>query len=195
MGPSILCAENAAKSTPSAGRSTGRCGTDWQASSTVSAPTSRARATTGSTGVIAPVTFDTCVNATTRVRSVMTLAASSTRTRPSSSTSNQRRTAPVRAASSCHGTMFAWCSASVTTISSPGASAKRRAASPPRPSVAFEIPYATRLIAAVAPDVHTISPGRAPTNAATSARASSNASVASSASWCAPRCTAALRSS
>ena len=38
LGPSILCPENAAKSTPSAWRSTGWCGTDWQTSSTVSAP-------------------------------------------------------------------------------------------------------------------------------------------------------------
>ncbi|MNW57613.1 hypothetical protein D3C74_354310 [compost metagenome] len=161
----------------------------------MSAPTSLARATIGATGVIAPVTFEACVNATTRVRSVMTEAASSTRMRPSSSTPNQRSTAPVRAASSCHGTRFAWCSASVRTISSPGARAKRRAASPPRPIVAFDSAYVTRLIAAVAPEVHTISSASAPTKRATADRASSNASVASSASWCAPRCTAALRSS
>ena len=34
LGPSILWPENAAKSTPSAWKSTGWCGTDWQASST-----------------------------------------------------------------------------------------------------------------------------------------------------------------
>ena len=44
LGPSILWPENAAKSTPSAWKSTGWCGTDWQASSSVSAPTAlRAR--------------------------------------------------------------------------------------------------------------------------------------------------------
>ena len=99
----------------------------------------------------------------------------------------------MRDASSCHGTRFAWCSASVTTISSPGPRASRRAAAPPRPSDAFDIAYATRLIPAVAFDVQTSDPGDTPTNDATRSRASSNASVASSASWCAPRCTAAFR--
>ena len=45
LGPSILWPENAAKSTSRAWKSTGWCGTDWQASSTVSAPTACARAT------------------------------------------------------------------------------------------------------------------------------------------------------
>jgi hypothetical protein len=58
LGPNILCPENAAKSTSSAWKSTGWCGTDWQASSTVSAPTARARLTSSATGAIAPVTFE-----------------------------------------------------------------------------------------------------------------------------------------
>ena len=58
LGPSILCPENAAKSTSRACKSTGWCGTDWQASSTVSAPTALARATSSSTGASAPVTFE-----------------------------------------------------------------------------------------------------------------------------------------
>ena len=41
-----------------------------------------------------------------------------------------RRTAPVRRHSSCHGTRFAWCSSSVTTISSPGSSANRADSGP-----------------------------------------------------------------
>ena len=45
VGPSILWPLNAAKSTPSSWRSTGMFGTDWQASSTVRAPTRRAAAT------------------------------------------------------------------------------------------------------------------------------------------------------
>ena len=68
-GPSILWPENAAKSTPSAVRFTGWCGTDWQASSTVSAPTARARDTSSATGRIVPSTLDWCANATTFVRS------------------------------------------------------------------------------------------------------------------------------
>ena len=58
VGPSILCPENAAKSTPSDGRSTGWCGTDWQASRTVNAPTSLARRTSSATGAPVPVTFE-----------------------------------------------------------------------------------------------------------------------------------------
>ncbi|CFE39095.1 Uncharacterised protein [Mycobacterium tuberculosis] len=58
LGPSILCPENAAKSTPSSCRSTGWCGTDWQASSTVSAPDWWARETSSLTGVSTPVTLE-----------------------------------------------------------------------------------------------------------------------------------------
>ena len=58
LGPSILCPEKAAKSTSRAWKSTGWCGTDWQASSTVSAPTALARATSSATGASAPVTFE-----------------------------------------------------------------------------------------------------------------------------------------
>ena len=42
-GANILCPENARKSTPRSSTSTGRCGTDWQASSTTRAPTAWAR--------------------------------------------------------------------------------------------------------------------------------------------------------
>ncbi len=69
LGPSILWPENAAKSTPSAWKSTGWCGTDWQASSSVSAPTAFARATSSATGATAPVTFEWWLNATTFTRS------------------------------------------------------------------------------------------------------------------------------
>src|SRR5665647_3550598 len=86
-----------------------------------------------------PVTFDTCANASTLVRSVTTVASSSVRTRPSSASPTQRRVAPVLAHSSCQGTRFAWCSASVTTISSPGPTANRCAAAPPRPTEALDI--------------------------------------------------------
>ena len=47
-------------------------------------------------------------------------AARSRSSRPSSVTSNQRSVAPVRCASSCHGTMLEWCSITEMTISSPG---------------------------------------------------------------------------
>ena len=139
-----------------------------------------------------PSTFETWGKARTRVRSPTRDAAASRSSVPSSFTGMCRRTAPVRAASSCQGMRLAWCSDSVTTISSPGASAYCRAASPPRPAEALPIEYATRLMPAVAPLVHTSCSGCAPMNPATVARASSNSSVASAASVCAPRCTAAF---
>ena len=97
------------------------------------------------------------MNATTRVRSVMTEAALVDAdaalvvdAEPAEHRSGARRELLPR-----HEVRG--CSASVSTISSPGASAKRRAASPPRPIVALDSAYVTRLIAAVAPEVHTIS--------------------------------------
>ena len=66
------------------------------------------------------------------------------------------------------------------------------AAAPPRPTLALENAYATRLMPSVAFDVHTISSAPAPTKAATVARASSYSSVALAARVWAPRCTAAF---
>ena len=73
-----------------------------------------------------PRTLEAWVKARTRVRGPMMPAAASRSRAPASSTGMNRRVAPVRAASSCHGIRLAWCSISVTTISSPGARAKRR---------------------------------------------------------------------
>ena len=71
FGPSILCAENTARSAPRAWRSTGACGTDWQASSTVSAPTALARAASSATGLTVPSTFEAWTTASTLVRGPM----------------------------------------------------------------------------------------------------------------------------
>ena len=80
----------------------------------------------------------------------------------------------MRRHSSCHGTRFAWCSSSVTTISSPGSSANRADSGPSAVRIdAFENAYATRLIPSVAFFVNTTSFGSAPTNAAIRARADS----------------------
>lgn len=139
VGPSILWPENTRKSTSRALTSTGRCGTDWQASRSVRAPTSRASPTISATGLMVPRTFEACEKATILVEEVMTCRASSRRAAPSSSTGMKRSSAPVRAASSCHGIRLAWCSSSVTTMLSPGPTANRRAVSPPRPSEALDI--------------------------------------------------------
>ena len=58
--------------------------------------------------------------------------------RPSSVTGTQRRVAPVRRVSSCHGMRLAWCSISVTSTSSPGPSANREPVPPPPPAAALE---------------------------------------------------------
>src|SRR5579875_2370188 len=133
LGPSILCAENARKSAPSAVTSTGRCGTSCAPSHTTSAPAARASAATCATGGTSPVTLDCPVIATTFVRSPIISAAWLTSTRPSPVTPSQRRLAPVRWQSCCQGTRFAWCSASVTSTSSPGP-ARNLAASGPAAS-------------------------------------------------------------
>jgi hypothetical protein len=98
---------------------------------------------------------------------------------------NQRRVAPVRWHSSCHGTMFEWCSISEITISSPGFRWNR-----PTP---LENAYATRFSASVEFLVNTTSSAEAaPMNAATRARALSYASVASVPSVCTERATLPL---
>ena len=79
------------------------------------------------------MTFDTSATATMRVRSLSSAARSSTVHRPCSSTRTARSRAPVLAASRCQGMRLAWCSASVTTISSPGSSAKRARGAPAEP--------------------------------------------------------------
>ena len=170
-GPSILWPENTAKSTPSAWKSTAKCGTDWQASSTVSAPTALAFSTSSETGLTVPSTFDWCANATTLVFGVMSSSTSDRSSRPSAVTLNHFSVAPVRWHNCCHGTRFAWCSISVMTISSPGPTRKRAASGPAVAALLIE--YATRLMPSVAFLVNTSSSGSAPTNSATFARADS----------------------
>ena len=126
----------------------GMCGTDWQASRTVSAPTALARRTISGTSATAPVTFDWWVKATTLTDS--SSSSESRSIRPSGVTPYHFSVAPVRRASSCHGTRLAWCSSSVTTMTSP---------SPMRCSPARSSPSekATRFSASVAFLVNTSS--------------------------------------
>ena len=146
------------------------CGADWAASSTVSAPTARAASTSRPTGLTVPSTLDWCVNARTFVRSVSSESRSVRSRVKSSAMGIQRSLAPVRRASSCHGTRFAWCSISVTRISSP--SRTRRCSgveASPSPSE-----RATRFSASVAFFVKTISCAEgAPRKAASRSRESS----------------------
>ena len=164
---------------------------DWQVSSRMSAPTERAAAVIAATGETAPVTFETCVKATRRVFGVMTERVSKSM-RPSGVRSSQDSSAPVRSHSCCQGTMFAWCSARVHTMRSPGPTRRAADSEPPIPCDACPMDRATRLMASVAFFVHTISVGDTPTNEARVPLALSKASVASSPSRCVPRWTAPL---
>ena len=84
--------------------------------------------------------------------------------------------APVCSHTSCHGTMFEWCSIQVTSTSSPGAEIR---AAPAR---------ATRLMPSVQPLVKTTSRvSAALMNRFTAARVPSYASVARSLSRCVAR--------
>ena len=115
-----------------------------------------------STGTTVPSALDTCVTATSLVRSLSSFWYSSRRTWPVSSTGITRSVAPFSAASICQGTMFAWCSRCDTTISSP--------------SWMFCLPHenATRFTPSVAPRTKTISSDEpAPRNFATLLRADS----------------------
>ena len=145
----------------------------------------RTAAKMGSRSVIAPVTLETWVSATTRVRLLIAWASSSglVSMRPSGVSSSQRSFAPVRWARICQGTRLAWCSAGVTRISSTAPRFRSSGPSPPAtPWEALPMPSATRLMASVAFLVNTSCWGRASTKLATAARASSQAAVARSAS-------------
>ncbi len=62
VGPYALWAENARKSTPSAWKSTGMCGTDCAPSTTITAPTRWAAAAISAIGLIVPSTLDIAVS-------------------------------------------------------------------------------------------------------------------------------------
>ncbi len=131
------------------------------------APTARDASTMVFTGLIVPRLFDTSEIDTILVRSVMSDSRPSRTRRPSSSISMYFNVAPVLAASSCHGTMFEWCSMTEIRISSPSPTWSRPHA------------VATRLIASVVPrvQIHSAALG-ALIQLATFSRAASNATVA-----------------
>jgi hypothetical protein len=107
------------------------------------APTARAAATTAATSVRAPVTLEHCVTATRRVRGVSSSRQAPGRVRPSALTGSSERDA-ARSRSICQGTKLLWCSACEISTRSPARSVAPKA-------------WATRLSAAVAPEVNTIS--------------------------------------
>ena len=131
VGPSILWPEKATKSTSTARTENGMCGTDWQASSTTSAPTALARADDGRHRVDRAQDV-ALVNERDDLGAVVDHACRGRRGRGGRrrSGASHASSAPVRRASSCHGTRLAWCSISVTTIRSPGPTRNRSASGP-----------------------------------------------------------------
>ena len=80
------------------------------------------------TGLTVPSTFETQATAIIRVRSVIRSTKASRISSPASFTGAATTLAPVASAAICQGTMLAWCSISVTRISSPGCSRGRQKA-------------------------------------------------------------------
>ena len=118
--------------------STLRWGTAWAPSMRTSAPASWALRVISSTGLIVPSVLLTWVNATSLGLSRSRTSYTSWRRIPSSVIGMNSRSASFSWARICHGTRFAWCSISVSTIASPRSMCLR-------PQL-----YATRLIDSVA---------------------------------------------
>ncbi len=141
--------------------STGMWGTLCEPSTSTRAPASCAIRAISATGLIVPSTLLTWTTPTIRVRSVSRPAKASMSSSPPGVTGAKRTVAPVISATICHGTMFEWCSISVTSTSSPAARLRMPQA------------HATRLIASEAFLVNTTVSRGAPTRRATLSRPAS----------------------
>ena len=89
------------------------------ASTIVIAPASWASEIMSWMGLTVPVAFETHVAESSLVRSLIRFLTSSSESIPSESMGITLSSMPILSWSSCHGTMFAWCSISVMRISSP----------------------------------------------------------------------------
>ena len=121
LGPSILCPENAKKSQPSSCMSTARCGTLCAPSTTTIASRSWAQSQISRTGIHRPERVglvhdrdDLDAADLLDLRELVEVEAAVV------GQADVAQRAPVRFASSCHGTMLEWCSISLRTITSPG---------------------------------------------------------------------------
>ena len=94
-------------------------GADCAPSARTKAPASCARRAISASGFSVPRTFETCATATSFGPRSSSDAYAARSSRPSSVIGTQSMIAPVRSASSCQGTMFEWCSISVSTMRSP----------------------------------------------------------------------------
>jgi len=98
--------------------STVRCGVACEPSTTVMTPRLRASRQISATGFTVPSTFETWVKASSFTSPVSLARRSSRSSAPSGVISTTLITAPVRSATSCQGTMLAWCSMRVSRIAS-----------------------------------------------------------------------------
>ena len=121
------------------------CGTACAPSTSTVAPAAFAFATSAATGLTVPSELLTWMIATILVRGVSRRSNASRSSSPRSVIGAAFSVAPVWAHTSCHGTIFEWCSIHVTSTSSPGFKFVR-------PQL-----WATRLMPSVQPFVKTIS--------------------------------------
>ncbi|KAG1389609.1 hypothetical protein G6F58_013241 [Rhizopus delemar] len=82
-------------------------------------PRLRASRQISRTGLTVPSTLETWVTASSLTSGVIAARSASRSSAPSGVISATRMVAPVRWATSCHGTMLAWCSMRDTRITSP----------------------------------------------------------------------------
>jgi hypothetical protein len=85
-------------------------------------PRRRASRQISATGLTVPSTLETWVKASSFTSGVIRAHSASRSSSPSGVTGATLMLAPPRAATSCQGTMLAWCSICVSRIDSPGLS-------------------------------------------------------------------------
>ena len=166
-GPPSLWALTAARSTPAAPRSTGRCATAWTASVWKRTPRSRQPAAMVATSCTVPTSLlahMTVTSATDPGSSSTAARTSCAATSPHGPGSTQVTSASPASTRAVTGSRTAWCSTPLATI--------RRCAGSCA-AAAHSVPLTARLSDSVPPEVRTISLGRDPRHAAMRSRASS----------------------
>ena len=102
------------------------CGSACEPSTTVTMPRLRASRQISRTGLMVPSTFDTWVTPSSFTSGVIAAYSASRSSTPSGVISATLIVAPVRSATSCHGTMLAWCSMRVSRIDVAGLQPRQR---------------------------------------------------------------------
>ena len=119
VGPKHLCPDRDMKSHLTAERSSSICGADWAASIENTEPFLRTSSPIAAISFTVPSTFEAWATDTIFVLGLSLFWKSRISSEPSSRMSAATSFAPVISAVICHGTILAWCSIFVTSISSP----------------------------------------------------------------------------